>query len=266
MRLGLLVLFAALATGCTIVSPDAGQEAVLVSKPYFIGSGGVIDKPVPTGRAWAWLSTSPIYVDVRPQQANIEFNDLMSRDGVPLDFNAAIRYRVTDTVALVSKFGADDHWFSRNLEKPFSNAVRDAVKKRGMNEMAIDATASEAVDAEVSKATEAIIKRDSIPIQLIDVTLGRANPPDAIKSQRIDTAAQEQRINTEKQKTLAEAQRLLAERARADADNAYRLAMNLSPDQYLQLKSIEALAWACASKPGTCSFVTTGVMPTLGIR
>jgi len=266
MRLSLMMIVAVFASSCTAVTPDAGQEAVLVSKPYFFGNGGVLEKPVTTGRSYEWMSTSVIYVDVRPLQVNIEFNDLMSRDGVPLDFNAAIRYRVSNTVTLVSKFGADDHWFSRNLEQPFRNAVRDAVKRRGMNEMAIDASAAEAVDDEVSKATSAVIKRDSIPIELIDVTLGRANPPDAIKHQRIDTATQEQRINTEKQRTLAENQRLEAEKARAAADNGYRLAMSLSPEQYLQLKSIEAMSWACASKPGTCSFVTTGVMPTFGIR
>ncbi len=34
-------------------------------------------------------------------------------------------------------------------------------------------------------------------MKLLDVNLGRANPPDAIKHHRIDTATQEQRINTE---------------------------------------------------------------------
>jgi len=43
----------------------------------------------------------------------------------------------------------------------------------------------------------------------------RANPPDAIKNQRIETATQEQRIQTEQQTKLAEVQRKSAEEARA---------------------------------------------------
>jgi len=43
------------------------------------------------------------------------------------------------------------------------------------------------------------------------MTVGRANPPDAIKNQRIETATQEQRIQTEQQTKLAEVQRKSAE-------------------------------------------------------
>src|ERR1043165_4527904 len=124
-----------------------------------------------------------------------------------------------------------------------------------MNEMAIDATAAEAVDREVSAATAAIIQRDGIPVDLIDVTLGRANPPDAIKHQRIDTATQEQRIQTEKQRKLAEDQRLLAEQSRATADNAYREAMHLSPEQFIQLETIKMQRDACGSTgKAACTF------------
>jgi hypothetical protein len=264
MLLVLLTASVVGAVGCRSVTPDAGQEAVLVRKPLVFGSGGVEKTPVPTGRAFVAFTTNAVYVEMKPQQVNVEFDDLMSRDGVPLDFNAAIRFKVNNSVSLVQRFGADPSWFGRNLEQPFRNAVRDAVKKRGMNEMAIDASAAEAVDTEVSAATATIIKRDGIPVDLIDVTLGRANPPDAIKHQRIDTATQEQRIQTERQRKLAEDQRLQAELSRAAADNAYREAMRLSPEQFLTLESIKAMKEVCVD--GKCSFVTAGGLPTFGIR
>jgi len=78
-----------------------------------------------------------------------------------------------------------------------------------------------------------------LPVTLVTMTVGRANPPDAIKSQRIETAAQEQRSNTEKQRKLAEDQRRAAETSRAEADNAYREAMHLSPEQFIQLETIK---------------------------
>ena len=71
------------------------------------------------------------------------------------------------------------------------------------------------------------------------MTVGRANPPDAIKNQRVETATQEQRSNTERQRKLAEDQRLQAESSRAAADNAYRESMHLSPEQFIQLEQIK---------------------------
>lgn len=263
-RAMLVVLAATMTTACTSVTPDAGHEGVLVRKPLIFGAGGVDGTPVMPGRKYIAWTTEAQIVDMRPIQVTVEFDDLMSRDGVPLDFDAAFRYQVTDSVALVSKFGADSGFFSRNLERPFRDAVRDAVKKRGMNETAIDATAAEEIDAEVTRAVEAVIATASLPVRVIDVTLGRANPPDAIKNQRIETAAQEQRINTERQTKLAEDQRLEAERSRAAADNAYREAMRLSPEQFLTLESIKAMREVC--NDGKCSFVTAGALPTFGIR
>ena len=50
--------------GCTVVSPDVGQEAVLVDRPWIFGKGGVrLDDVRKTGRSYTWLSTEKIYVD-----------------------------------------------------------------------------------------------------------------------------------------------------------------------------------------------------------
>ena len=45
------------------------------------------------------------------------FDDLMSLDGVPLDFDASLRVQVTDSVALVDKFGVspDQRWCSSGI-------------------------------------------------------------------------------------------------------------------------------------------------------
>ena len=42
-------------TSCTSVTPDAGQEAVLVHKPWFFGTGGVDNTPVETGLEYTWF-------------------------------------------------------------------------------------------------------------------------------------------------------------------------------------------------------------------
>lgn len=79
-------------------------------------------------------------------------------------------------------------------------------------------------------------------MKLVQVTVGKANPPDAIKNQRIATAEQQQRALTEQQKKLAEDQREQAELSRAKADNAYRNAMTLSAEQFLRLETIKCSA------------------------
>lgn len=104
-----------------------------------------------------------------------------------------------------------------------------------------------------------------MPVKLITMTVGRANPPDAIKTQRIETAAHEQRIQTEQQKKKAEDARLQAEASRAGADNAYREAMHLSPEQFIQLKTIEMQQAVCGQAKANCTFIQNGAMPVYNL-
>ena len=254
-------MVAALATGCHAVAPDAGHEAVLVHKPWFFGHGGVNSTPVKAGQSWVAVTTEAIYVTMVPQQHGIHFDDLMSSDGVPLDFDAVVRLQVTDAVSLIQNFG--EGWFENNVQAEFANRVRQAVRKHGMNETAIQTNAVDAIDVEVSKAMTDYIAQAKLPVRLIDVTVGRANPPDSIKSQRIETAAQEQRANTEKQRKLAEDQRKEAEQARAASDNAYRNALGMSSEQFIQLEAIHAQREVCLK--GGCTMIMGGASPLVNI-
>lgn len=262
----LIVALALFSCACSTVEPNAGEEAVLTYKPMFFGSGGVDETPIKTGLTYTAWTTYSTVVNMQPQRLDLEFQDLMTSDGVPIDFHAVVTYKITNSVRLVKDFGPDGATvFARNLEQPFRTAVRDAVKKRGMNEMAIQATAAEQVDAEVTSHLVDIIKETGVPIVLIDLSLGRANPPDAILHQRVETAAQEQRINTEKQRKLAEDQRKAAEEARAAADAAYNAKMELSPAQYLQLQEIQMKREVCAR--GGCTFLFGGnATPLVNIK
>jgi regulator of protease activity HflC (stomatin/prohibitin superfamily) len=247
-----MCLVAALAAGCHAIAPDAGHEAVLIHKPWVFGHGGVDPTAVKAGQSWVAPSTQAVYVTMVPQQHGIHFDDLMSSDGVPLDFDAVVRLQVTDSVSLISNFG--EGWFENNVQ---------AVRKHGMNETAIQNTAVDAIDAEVSKAMLEYIAQAKLPLRLIDVTVGRANPPDSIKSQRIETAAQEQRANTEKQRKLAEDQRKEAEIARAASDNAYRNALGMSSEQFIQLEAIHAQREICLK--GGCTLIMGGSTPLVNV-
>lgn len=257
------LLIAALSfVGCSSVAPDAGHESVLIQKPLFFGRGGVDQSPVRTGRVFVALTTQDVDVNMQPETFHLNIDDMMSLDGVPLDFNSTIRLQVTDSVKLVTTFGPK--WYENNVQQPFFQAIRNAVKKHGMNEVAISTVASDQIDNEVTSEITQYLTDKGLPIRLIDVTVGKANPPDSVKHQRVETATQEQRINTERQRKLAEDIRKGAEQARAEADNAYRTSMQLNPEQFLQLESIKAMRDVCGS--GHCSIVTTGALPTFGIK
>jgi len=255
----LLFSFASMATsGCTKVSVDQGQEAVLIDKPIFFGHGGLRDEPVKPGLSFTWFSTWATLVDMYPRQRDLQINDLMSSDGVPLDFHAVVRMQVTDSVDLIRRFGPE--WYERNVQQQMLNLIRTAVKKHGMNETAIDTTAVEDIDREVSAGIVAYLEDNAVPVQLLNFTVGRANPPDAILTQRVATAAEQQRINTEAQRKLAEDGRKAAEASRAEADNAYRLSMSLSPEQFVELERIKMMRDSCAS--GGCTFIA-GASPAV---
>jgi regulator of protease activity HflC (stomatin/prohibitin superfamily) len=245
------------------VKPDAGHEAVLIHKPLIFGHGGVDADPVKTGRKYVWWTTDSVMVNMQPLQFGVHFDDLMSSDGVPLDFDGVIRLQITNSVRLIREFGPE--WYQRNVQSEFQNRVRQAVRKHGMNETAINTQAVDAIDREVSEAMETYIADAKLPLKLIQITVGKANPPDSIKSQRIETAAQQQRVLTEQQRKLAEDSRQEAERSRAKADNAYREAMQLSPQQFLQLETIKMQQAACAS--GHCTFIAgSSATPVIDAR
>ena len=257
-----LILVSGLA-GCSVASPNAGHEAVWMEKPVFFGHGGVDQTPVMAGREYGAMTSEAIDVDMLPQRVDMEFDDMMTSSGVPVSFHVVATFKVTDPVKLVSQFGADHdekNWgfWTRNLDQPISNAVRDAVKKRDMQEMAISQTAADAVGQEVNAAAVSIVQKLGVPIVFTAVNVGRVNPPDAIKNQRIETAAQEQRAITMQQTKLAEDQRKAAEQSRAAADNAYREAMQLSPDQFLQLERIKMQIEVCGHQGSNCTFFIGG--------
>jgi hypothetical protein len=259
-------------SGCSVASPDAGHEAVWVEKPLFFGHGGVEETPVTTGRSYGAITSSAIDVNMLPQRIDMEFDDMMTKSGVPVSFHVVATYRVVDSVKLVGKYGADvdektgiPGFWDRNIDQPLRTAVRDSVKQRDMQDMAISQTAADAVGKEVSTAAIQIVQQTGVPIVFTAINVGRVNPPDAIKNQRIETAAQEQRAITEQQTKLAEDQRKAAEQSRAAADNAYREAMQLSPDQFLQLERIKMQRDVCGHGGNCTFFIGSGPSPVIDV-
>lgn len=247
-------------TGCRYVQPDAGHEAVLIAKPAFFGSGGVIPEPVRSGSSIVAASTDSVDVNVMNYRTDRNFKDLMTSDGVPVEVDTTLITKVNDSVLLISKFGPN--WYGDNIEAELANQVRQQVRQHGLQDIAIQTSAVEDVQAKVKSAVEAYVKEKQLPVTIVNVIIGKVLPPDAVKNQRIETAQQEQRVQTETQRQKAEDTRKGAEQSRANADNAYRNEMNLSPGQFVQLNAIEAQKEVCLRNH--CTFVTNGTSVILG--
>lgn len=260
-----LVMLASCAA-CSTQAPDAGHEIVLVEKPLVFGHGGIDPSPVRVGRQWTWWTTDGVDVNMQPQKYDVQMDDTMTSDGVPIDFHAVMVLKVEDSVTLVTRFGPE--WYKNNLDQPFQTSIRQAVRKHGMNETAINTNALDTIDAEVHDKMVKFIKEKDLPVQLVTLTVGKANPPDSVADQRIATAREQQRIQTEGQRKLAEDGRAAAETARAKADNAYREAMGMSSAQFIQLETVKMQREACGKDgKATCTFIEgSGVQPVYPVR
>lgn len=250
-----------LLSGCSVIQPDATDVAVIIDRPYFFGHGGVREEVVPGGtRSYDYLSAHAVYVSAAPQQETVRFDDFASKDNILLDFETAIQYRITSAPTLVSKFGAD--WFKNNLKAQFTSIVRDEVKRYQMSEMMSSAEVSETIDKNVTVAVQKLVKEAGLPIEILNITLGRAVPNENVLDQMNKTAEQQQREKTLIAAKNAELQRKEEQEAKAAADNAYRNKMGLSPEQYLAREIAQINADACKSAT-SCTIVPSGVGVTM---
>jgi len=117
-------------------------------------------------------------------------------------------------------------------------------------QMMSDVEAATAVDKEVTDALQKLVVDAKLPLRILGVSLGRAQPNENVLAQMNETAAQQQRKKTLIEAEAAEIQRKKEQIAKADADNAYRNSIGLSPEQFIQLEQIKRYSEACAKS--TC--------------
>jgi regulator of protease activity HflC (stomatin/prohibitin superfamily) len=260
------ILAAISLTGCSRVSADAGEQRVLIEKPWFFGHGGIDDQPVTAGATWVAWSTDSVNVSMQPLRFDEEFDDMMSANNVPVSFRAAVRLQVTDSVELVRHFsggytcGTAENapqlcWYSTNVQRMFQNLIRSDCKRYTMSQLAIDQSSVQELESTVKTELESYLASQKMPVKVYEVVVGKVSPPKIVEDQQKETAAQQQRAQTEAQKKIAEDARKAAEVSRAAADSAYQTAMGLSSQQFVELQRIKM----CAEK-ATCQ-VFLGSMP-----
>lgn len=263
MRAIVLLLAAMSLTGCiNFTSPDAGEEVVLVRKPWVFGTGGVDRDPLATGLHWKVWSTHAYTFNLKPYQIKENFTDLFSNDNVPVNFNAYIQVQVKkgETPRLLEEFG--QNWYETKIQEVFRTYVRSFAKDHAVFKLTTDEEVVESGQTEILKLIKDYAQKENIPVDILKVVIGRIAPPDAVVKQTEQTAAQRQRYKTEEQRGKAEEARKIAEAKRALADREYRNKFGMSTKEYIQLQTIEMLN----KKENLTIIMGGGVQPVIGIK
>lgn len=237
----LFVAFMALSsmTSCYRVQPGAGQEAVLVYQPYIFGHGGVEGEPVSTGAIWCWWTTDSKVFQITPITITEEFENLIPSDNTPVSFAAYVKVQIKkgETPTLYKNFG--EAWYDNSIKPTFRTMVRDKASAFKMFELASKREISSKLEKELLKDLQAYAKNLSLPVDILQVSIGTVAPPEQVLLETKLTAAQNQSILTQDARAKAELSRKAAEVNKAVADQAYQRQMNMTIDEYIHIRQLE---------------------------
>ena len=232
-------------SSCYRVTPGAGEETVLIHKPYFFGKDGVDKDPVSTGSKWVWWSTDAEYVLMVPQKYDENLEDVTSNDNTLLDFNTQIQLQVRagESPVLIENYGKD--WYVNVIQETYRNTVRSYISRYNPFDLMSNREVLDSINIMVKTDMEAHITKLSnsreLPIDVINVIVGRAIPNGPQKEEMDRTAAATQAKRTEESRREMLIAREAAERQRAIADKAYQRELGLSTDQFIQLRAWEII-------------------------
>lgn len=234
---------------CHGVCPDADEEAVLIKKPWFFGSGGVDMEPVNTGLSWCFWSTTSETFKITPVRYEETLDDIISNENTPLDFKTQIILRIKkgESPVLLKNYGVN--WYANNIKEVYNNLTRHYVSQYSPFDLTSNREVVAHIDSSVKADMIRYIDRLSVekefPIVVENVITGRAIPNAAQLEEMNRTAAQIQAKQTQERRYETEVAREQAERQRAVSDKAYQKEMGLTAEQFISLKAWDVIS----SKP-----------------
>lgn len=227
-------------TSCTNPGVDAGEEMVIIQKPWIFGSGGVKDDPVTSGRKVLAMSTDYVKYNVKPVKHEEKFDDVITLDNNPVDFAAYIQTQIQakQSPKLHKLFG--EKWYENNVEDQFRAKIRGYCSKYPMFTLSTDRNIVDSLELIILSEMQAYVKSLDMPVNINQVIIGKVTPPTEVLDETTKTAAATQSIKTQNARELAESAREKADIAKAKADMAYMNAFNgMTVNQYLTLRSLE---------------------------
>jgi regulator of protease activity HflC (stomatin/prohibitin superfamily) len=232
------VVAMSLMSGCS-QTVDAGNVGVAIEKPYFFGSGGVEHEVYQPGRYYFAPSTELVEYNTQPKRQDEAFHDLITKQNVPVSFDAYIQYHIIGEQAwdLHQNFG--QNYYSNKLQQPFRTMVRDFARGHTVFELTTDPNITNIGQTQIKDELSKLVVSDKLPIVIDSVVIGAVSPPKEVLDETARTAAQQQRIQTETARAAAEASRKQAETNKALADKAYADSFGMNAREFLTYRSIE---------------------------
>lgn len=230
---------------CSTENVPEGNDGIVVSRPYIFGSSGVT--VVSPGRHVLAWSSDIFLVNTRPKKYKESFDNLNTKDDVPVDFDIFFNLQVISGMSdsLYSNFGISENdeleqpWYINNLKNEFRDIVRNKCKDYEMNPLTNSASVSNEVVAYVLSQGNKYINSKGIPVLLLNVSMGKVNPPKPVIEERSKTAEAKQKEKTIAQEIINETKRKFKEEERAKADKAYQKEMGFTTAQYIQTLKLE---------------------------
>lgn len=232
-----------LLTSCGISGVDADEEGVFVAKPWIFGGGGVYDTPLSEGTSITAVSTQVVRFKVTPMKYAEIFDDVMSDDNTPVDLQAYVILQIErgKTPILLTNYG--ESWYDNNVRETFRKYIRDRVSTYPMYDLTSNREACQKIEDETLTLLQAYFDRlnngKELPVKILSVIVDRATPNKEVMEEINKTASQIQAKKTQTERESMEKARANAERERAKADKQYQSEMNLSADQFIQLRALE---------------------------
>ena len=235
----LFLVISFVGTGCNSVTVDGDEEAVLVKQPWIFGSGGVDETPVEPGQTWTALTTHEVIFKTTPVTYKETFDDLITDDNTPVDLDLYVELQVVKgkTPELYKAFGVD--WYQNNIAPTIRQLVRDKASQYKMFDLAGNREVLTNVEKYVFDNLAEHMKKKGISVMLNRAIMGKVTPPAQVLEETERTAAQNQSVLTQAARAKAEDARKDAEVKKAIADNAYKNQMNMTIDQYMELRGLE---------------------------
>jgi sugar phosphate isomerase/epimerase len=182
-----------------------------------------------------------------PQKFDEKLDDAASNDNTLLDFNTQIQLQVKDNRSpiLIKNYGSN--WYVNVIQEVYRNTVRNYISKFGPFDLMSNREVLDSINYAVKDDMERYIeelsaKSGELPIEVVNVVVGRAIPNEKQKAEMDNTAAATQAKRTEESRREMLVAREAAERQRAIADKAYQKELGLSTEQFIQLRAWEIIA------------------------
>lgn len=163
-----------------------------------------------------------------------------------MDFNTIITLQIQKgkSPLLLENYGVN--WYDNNIKETYNNLTRHYVSQYSPFDLTsnreVIAHIDSCVKADMIKYIAKLSEKKDFPVTVINVITGRAIPNTAQLAEMNNTAAQIQARQTQERRYEMEVARERAERQRAASDKAYQREMNLTAEQFINLKAWDIIA------------------------